>query len=164
MKTVQETFIADTAEITRITAVEGVGIMAAMGQLESGEFIQRRDDDVFYFTEHPELSGMYDFATGQWNMRIVAEFFTDATNADEDTNEFTPIKEDDWRKHPETPEFIAAAMTFKDELTATQSPYSEHDWEDSDELPDCVSCGKPTGSRRSDGKYYCSHCWMEWNS
>jgi transcription elongation factor Elf1 len=29
---------------------------------------------------------------------------------------------------------------------------------------DCVMCGKEGAIERSDGKAYCSFCWMVWNS
>lgn len=36
---------------------------------------------------------------------------------------------------------------------------------ESDGSPMCVMCGKEWGtSKRKDGKYYCSECWMVWTS
>jgi len=29
---------------------------------------------------------------------------------------------------------------------------------------ECVMCGKEGAATRSDGKAYCGHCWMVWNS
>lgn len=29
---------------------------------------------------------------------------------------------------------------------------------------ECVMCGKEGASERKDGKCYCGHCWMVWNS
>lgn len=29
---------------------------------------------------------------------------------------------------------------------------------------ECVMCGKEGASERTDGKNYCSHCWIVWNS
>jgi hypothetical protein len=150
MKTAQETFIVDCQEIARITVVEGVGILATLGCLEEGEFTQMRDDDVFYFTEHPELTGMYDFTANKWNMRAVMEFFTDAPDED-GSSDFKPV--------PSMPDdgapdglWLGGYVNYYEAVTH------------SDLSPDCAMCGKPTGKPRSDGKYYCSQCWMEWNS
>ena len=29
---------------------------------------------------------------------------------------------------------------------------------------ECVMCGKEGAYMRNDGKFYCTHCWLVWNS
>jgi hypothetical protein len=66
-------------EVTRITAVEGVGIDVEIGELEQGVFVPTRSKDQILFADRPDLAGIWE--CGSWSWEVVTNFLFDKPEA-----------------------------------------------------------------------------------
>jgi hypothetical protein len=162
---VTELFLtSDGDEAVQITFVPGTGMTVVLGEVQdmgtkNQQFVPIRKSDEILFAEFPEHAQMYRPGVG-WNIEQLRAFIYGMRPSSKTKRALDEVVEDDWRKHPETPEFIETAMAFKNELEALLG--TSH-------VPnpvygDCVMCGKENGKLRPNGDCYCGMCWTVWNS